>query len=75
LNFHHLSPLKVVPDGMIINGCILQGINHFTELRIVLNDLVESFFSEVVGSSASVPVIITDSTGTLVIESGNLDEE
>jgi hypothetical protein len=45
----------------------------FTELRLVLNDLVESFFSEVVGSSASVPVMITDSAGTLVIESGNLD--
>lgn len=46
----------------------------FTELRFVLNDLVESFFSEVVGSSASVPVMITDSTGKLVIESGNLDK-
>ena len=47
----------------------------FTELRQVLNDLVESFFSEVVGSSASVPVMITDSAGQQVIESGNLDKE
>jgi hypothetical protein len=47
----------------------------YTELRQVLNDLVESFFSEVVGSSASVPVMITDSTGQQVIESGNLDKE
>jgi two-component system, sporulation sensor kinase D len=46
----------------------------FTELRLVLNDLVESFFSEVVGSSASVPVMITDSSGLHVIESGNLDK-
>jgi sensor histidine kinase YesM len=46
----------------------------FTELRQVLNDLVESFFSEVVGSSASVPVMITDSAGMQVIESGNLDK-
>jgi sensor histidine kinase YesM len=46
----------------------------YTELRLVLNDLVESFFSEVVGSSASVPVIITDSSGLQVIESGNLDK-
>lgn len=46
----------------------------YTELRLVLNDLVESFFSEVVGSSASVPVIITDSSGQHVIESGNLDK-
>jgi hypothetical protein len=47
----------------------------YTELRLVLNDLVESFFSEVVGSSASVPVMITDSTGQQVIESGNLDRD
>lgn len=47
----------------------------FTELRLVLNDLVESFFSEVVGSSASVPVMITDSSGQHVIESGNLDKK
>ena len=47
----------------------------FTELRLVLNDLVESFFSEVVGSSASVPVMITDSSGQHVIESGNLDKD
>lgn len=33
----------------------------FTDLRNVLNDLVNSFFSEVVMNSASVPVIITDS--------------
>jgi nitrogen fixation/metabolism regulation signal transduction histidine kinase len=44
-------------------------------LRVVLDDLVQSFFSEVVGSSASVPVMITDSTGTRVIESGNIDKE
>jgi len=33
----------------------------FTDLRKVLDDLVNSFFSEVVLNSASVPVIITDS--------------
>jgi len=34
----------------------------FTELREVLDDLIESFFQEVVMNTASVPVIITDST-------------
>jgi len=33
----------------------------YTELRKVLDDLVNSFFSEVVLNSASVPVIVTDS--------------
>jgi len=39
----------------------------------VLDDLVRSFFSEVVINSASVPVIITDSTKTKVLEYGMID--
>lgn len=49
--------------------------NIFTELRTVLGDLIRSFFSEVVLNSASVPVIITDSTQTNVIASGNIPEK
>ncbi len=45
----------------------------FTELRDVLNNLIESFFSEVVINSASVPVIITDSTRRNIIAYGNID--
>ncbi len=45
----------------------------FSELKVVLNDLVRSFFSEVADNSASVPVIITDSTGREIIEYGNID--
>lgn len=45
----------------------------FSELKVVIDDLVESFFSEVVNNSASVPVIITDSTRTEVIAWGKLD--
>jgi signal transduction histidine kinase len=45
----------------------------FTELRVVLNDLIENFFAEVVLNSASVPVIITDSSRRHVIAFGNLD--
>jgi hypothetical protein len=46
-----------------------------TELQEVLNDLNTSFISEVVSNSASVPVLITDSTLSKVISSGNLDAE
>ena len=46
----------------------------YTELREVLNDLIQSFFSEVVGNSASVPVVVTDSTRQNIIESGNIDK-
>lgn len=44
----------------------------YTDLRVVLEDIIESFFNEVVVNSASVPVIITDSTRTQIISSGNI---
>ncbi|MDP1621774.1 MAG: HAMP domain-containing sensor histidine kinase [Bacteroidales bacterium] len=46
--------------------------NIFAKLKSVLDDLIRSFFSEVVLNSASVPVIITDSTGKNVYQSGNI---
>ncbi len=49
--------------------------NIFTELKRVLDDLLQSFFSEVVLNSASVPVIITDSTRTNVIAYGNIPDK
>ena len=47
--------------------------NIYTELRRVLNDLSESFLSEVVENAVSVPVIITDSSMNKIIVSGNLE--
>jgi signal transduction histidine kinase len=48
--------------------------NIFSEIKTVLDDLMRSFFSEVVINSASVPVIITDSTGSKVFDYGNIEE-
>jgi len=45
----------------------------FTELRLVLDDLIETFFSEVVTNSVSVPVIVTDSTLENIYAYGNID--
>ncbi|MFB0923921.1 MAG: hypothetical protein QMB65_01345, partial [Vicingaceae bacterium] len=39
---------------------------------MVLDDLIQSFISEIVINSASVPVIYTDSTQAKIIEYGNL---
>jgi signal transduction histidine kinase len=47
----------------------------YTELRNYLDDLIQSFFSEVVLNTVSVPVIITDSTMSQVLEYGNIDRE
>ena len=49
--------------------------NIFTELKKVIDDLVRSFFSEVVLNSASVPVIITDSTGKNWTSYGNIPKK
>jgi hypothetical protein len=73
--FSSFEPIKVMLVGEDYDLLYFKESTIFTELRLVLDDLVQSFFSEVVGSSASVPVMITDSTGTQVIESGNLDKE
>lgn len=45
----------------------------FSELKVVIDDLVESFFNEVVNNSASVPVIITDSTRSQLVSWGDID--
>ena len=45
----------------------------YTDLRVFLEDLQESFFQEVVINTASIPVIITDSTEQNVLISGNID--
>lgn len=45
----------------------------FTDLKVVLNDLVTSFMKDVQTNSSSVPVILTDSTQTTITEYGNVD--
>ena len=45
----------------------------FREMKVVLNNLVNSFFSEVVNNSASVPVLVTDSTQTQALAYGQID--
>jgi len=45
----------------------------FMELQHTMDDLINSFISETVINSASVPVIVTDSTQTQIIRLGNID--
>lgn len=71
--FSSFEPIKIVyyADEYVL--LYFKESRIYTDLRMVLNDLIESFFEEVAGNSASVPVIITDSTRTKVIEWGNID--
>ncbi|MBZ0242550.1 MAG: hypothetical protein K8F24_04990, partial [Bacteroidales bacterium] len=47
----------------------------YTELKTVLDDLVSSFFDEVALNAVSVPVIITDSSKSRILQFGNLDSD
>ena len=45
----------------------------FRQLQSTMNDLINSFISETVINSASVPVVVTDSTQTTILKKGNID--
>jgi hypothetical protein len=45
----------------------------FRQLQTTMNDLINSFISETVINSASVPVVVTDSTRTVILKKGNID--
>ncbi len=45
----------------------------YADLHVVIDNLVESFFQETVINSASVPVIITDSTRMNILNTGSID--
>jgi two-component system, sporulation sensor kinase D len=45
----------------------------FTELRDVMDDLVDSFISDIVVSSANIPVMVVDSTTRQLIDYGNIE--
>lgn len=45
----------------------------FTELQQVMDDLINSFISETVINSASVPVLLMDSTKTNILKHNNID--
>lgn len=66
-------PVKIAYEENQFDYLFYKESILFNELRSVLDDLIDSFFSEIVINSASVPVIITDSTKTRVMEYGKLD--
>jgi len=67
-------PVKIAYEGDKFDYLYYKDSKLFTELRVVIDDLIDSFFAEIVLNSASVPVIITDSTKMRVLEYGLLDE-
>jgi signal transduction histidine kinase len=70
--FSIYEPVKVSTYGNV-SYLYYKDSKTYAELRAYLDDMVRSFISEVVFNSASIPVIITDSSRTRVLEVGNID--
>lgn len=67
------EPIAITVYKTQKNYLYYQDSKVFTELKGVLSDLQNSFISEVVANAASVPAIITDSTGTRILAYGSID--
>jgi len=71
--FSKYQPIKIMFNNKLLNKLYYKDSKLFAKLQLVMNDILQSFFTEVVGNSASVPVIITDDTKTVIIAYGNIE--
>ncbi len=70
--FDQYPPLTI-SFGKNKNYLYYKDSKVFSQLKILLDDIISSFLSEVAVNSASVPVIIVDSVNNEVIAFGNID--
>lgn len=68
------APIEIAIHGDQKQYLYYKDSKVFTELQEVMEGIIRSFISETVMSTASVPVIYTDSTRRHVIEAGNIEE-
>jgi hypothetical protein len=66
-------PIEIAIDKNQKNYLYYEDSRIFSELKRILNDLSQSFYSEIVKNLASVPVLLTDSTKTHILDHGNID--
>lgn len=70
--FSEYEPI-IVDYGFAVNYLYYKESKLYSGLRDVLDDLIESFFTEITLNSSSSPVIITDSTMQNIVAHGNID--
>jgi len=71
--FSKYPPIPIHYYKNEVNYLYYNDSKLFTEMQVVLNNLVDAFFKEVVNNSASVPVLITDSLQTQALNFGQID--
>ncbi len=67
------EPIEIQVVGDRKHYLYYKNSRLFEELKDVMDGLIESFISETVINTASVPVILTDSTRSEVVAFGNID--
>ncbi|MBN2682423.1 MAG: HAMP domain-containing histidine kinase [Bacteroidales bacterium] len=72
-DFYKYSPIEVKYKETFFGWIHYKDSRLFSRIQLILNDLIQSFITDVVVNSASVPVIISDSTYTEILAFGNID--
>ena len=67
------KPVEIAVYGTQKQYLHYQDSRLLRELEELMDGIIRSFISETVMNTAAVPVILTDSTGGRVVESGNVD--
>lgn len=71
--YSKFAPIKINPGYGQIQYLYYNESMIYTELKAVLEEMIEHFLSEITLNSVGAPVIITDATNTKVLSYGNLD--
>jgi two-component system, sporulation sensor kinase D len=69
----NVSPIVIKVTPTRRNYIYYKDSRIFADLKYTMNDLIQSFISEIVTNSSSVPVILVDSASHNVVSSGNVD--
>ena len=72
--FTRHEPIAIKYGNRVINYLYYSDSHLFTELQVIMNNMISSFVEEVVRNSASVPVVITTADTLNVIAYGNIFE-
>ncbi|MDR2962523.1 MAG: HAMP domain-containing histidine kinase [Bacteroidales bacterium] len=73
--FSHYEPIAIQYGNTVINYLYYSDSHLFSELHVIMNNMIASFIDEVVRNSASVPVVITTVDTLEVIACGNIADK
>jgi signal transduction histidine kinase len=72
--FSKYEPIAIKYGNKVINYLYYSDSHLFSELQVIMNNMIASFLDEVVQNSASVPVVITCMDTLQIVAYGNIKE-